>query len=449
MTQLAFTNEKINSYGGLTLAGRLLSKFCKLSNYFKELSGSRSDRIPDADILTSMVGLLVQGRTHYEDIELFRQDESEGFSEALDLEKIPSESTLRTRLDTLATPLNMQKLEGVNLALLKAHAPSPLEINGRKYIPNDIDVTPMDNTGSHRENVGRTYKGCDGFAPIMSNLGQEGFLHHHELRPGTQHCQKNTPAFLERNFELLKKLKLRHPVLVRMDAGNDSGDTVEVLRKSGHFFLLKRNLRKDNPVKWLSHAMSQGVPECPREGKEVYTGSIEHHIPGGAKSNQQALSCVYRVTRRSIDKRGQALLIDEIAVESYWTNLGESPEDVIKLYHDHGTSEQFHSELKSDMGIERFPSRSYEVNKLFLALGAIAYNILRSIDSRVMSLKEKWPQHLRKRSAKLKRRRVGSIMRDLISVACKVVSHAGRKVIKIARCWPWSEVLISIDRQLA
>ena len=449
MTQLALTNEKINAYGGLTLAGRLISKFCKLADFFKIPKGSRSGRIPDADILTSMIGLLVQGRTHYDDIELFRQDASQGFSEALDLEKIPSEATLRTRLGSLATKPSMQKLEGVNLALLKAHTPSPLEINGRKYIANDIDVTPMDNTGSHRENVGRTYKGCDGFAPIMSNLGQEGFLLHHELRPGVQHCQKNTPAFLERNFELLKKLNLQHPVLARLDSGNDSEDTIETLRESGHFFLVKRNLRREDRVKWLSHAIAQGPAEKPREGKEVYTGSLEHLIPGGAKSTQEPLTCVYRVTRRSIDKHGQALLIDDIEVDSYWTNLGESPEDVINLYHDHGTSEQFHSEIKSDMGIERFPSSNFEMNKLFLALGAIAYNILRSIDSRAIKLKGQWPQHLRKKGNKLKRRRVGSIMRDLINVACKVVSHAGRKVIKIARCWPWSEVLMSIDRELA
>lgn len=147
MTQLALTNEKINSYGGLTLAGRLLSKFCKLKDFFKDPVGSRADRIPDADILSSMIGLLVQGRTHYEDIELFRQDSSQGFSEALDLEKTPSESALRTRLGSLATKPSMQKLEGVNLSLLKAHSPSPLEINGRKYIPNDIDVTPMEVTG--------------------------------------------------------------------------------------------------------------------------------------------------------------------------------------------------------------------------------------------------------------------------------------------------------------
>ena len=103
MTQLALTNEKINSYGGLTLSGRLLSKFCRIENYFKNPKGSRSDRISNADILTSMIGLLVQGRTHYEDIELFRQDESQGFSEALDLEKIPSVSTLRIRLEAMAS----------------------------------------------------------------------------------------------------------------------------------------------------------------------------------------------------------------------------------------------------------------------------------------------------------------------------------------------------------
>jgi len=145
MTQLSLTNEKINSYGGLTLAGRLISKFCKLGEFFKIPKGSRSGRIPDADILSSMIGLLVQGRTHYEDIELFRQDASQGFSEALDLENIPSEATLRTRLSSLATKPSMQKLEGINLALLKAHPPSPLEINGRKYIANDIDVTPIMN----------------------------------------------------------------------------------------------------------------------------------------------------------------------------------------------------------------------------------------------------------------------------------------------------------------
>jgi len=448
MTKLSLSNEKINSHGGLGLAGKLIAKFCRLSEFFKIPAGTRSDRIPDTDILTAQIGLLVQGRTHYDDIELYRQDQGTGFGDALGLKKIPAESTLRPRLQALATVATMKKLEGSNLALLKAHAPTPLEINDRKYLPNDIDVTPMDNTGSHRENIGRTYKGCDGFAPIMSNLGVEGFLLHHELRPGTQHCQKNTPAFLKRNFQLLEKLNPAHPILVRMDAGNDSADTTDQLQASGHHFILKRNLRRDNPLRWLSHAISQGAPESPREGKEIYTGTLEHDVPGGKKSTRAPLTCVYRVTRRSIDKHGQELLIDEIEVESYWTNLGEPPQDIIALYHDHGTSEQYHSEIKSDLGIERFPSADYATNQLILALGAIAYNLLRALDQRAMAHKNDWPAHLKKKRTKLKRRRVGSIIRDLITVAGKVVSHAGNKVIKIASGWPWSRVIIKLDGQL-
>jgi hypothetical protein len=120
----------------------------------------------------------------------------------------------------------------------------------------------------------------------------------------------------------------------------------------------------------------------------------------------------------------------------------------IALYRAHGTSEQFRSEIKSDMGIERLPSGNYETNKLIIALGAIAYNLLRAIDQRACALKKYGPEHLRKRGAKQVRRRVGGIIRDIISVAAKTVSHAGKRVTKIARGWAWSQVILAIDRQL-
>lgn len=448
MLKLSLTNEKINSYGGLNLTGAILSNHTPISGLFSEQEKFRSDRISNADVLTTQIGLLCQGRTHFEDIELFRQDEAESFSLSMGIDKIPSESTLRQRLGELATKESMTKIEGVNLAVLKAHQISPLEINGRFYIPNDIDVTPLDNTGSHREHVSRTYKGYDGFAPIMSNIGTQGWLLHHELRPGSQHCQKGTPAFLKRNAQLLKKLNLKHPILHRLDAGNDSGDTLEELRKGGECLIVKRNLRQENKVKWLSHAMSQGVAECPREGKEVYTGSVEHLKPGGEKSSQDPLTVIYRVTCRSIDKHGQSLLIHDLEVDTYWTNLGETPEDIIALYHDHGTSEQFHSEVKSDLNIERLPSNNYALNQLFFALGSVAYNLLRAVDNRLSRHKEKWPNHLKKKRTKQKRRRVGSILKDIICIAGKLVSHSGRKEMKLAKGWPWSATIIAVHREL-
>jgi hypothetical protein len=55
---------------------------------------------------------------------------------------------------------------------------------------------------------------------------------------------------------------------------------------------------------------------------------------------------------------------------------------VIRLYRTHGTSEQFHSELKTDLGLERLPSGEFQTNELVLLLGMMTYNLLRVIDGR-------------------------------------------------------------------
>ena len=73
------------------------------------------------------------------------------------------------------------------------------------HIPLDADVTPMDNSGSKKEGVSRTYKGHDGYAPMPAYLGQEGYCLEFELREGKQHCQKDTPALLRVSLEMLKK----------------------------------------------------------------------------------------------------------------------------------------------------------------------------------------------------------------------------------------------------
>ena len=155
-----------------------------------------------------------------------------------------------------------------------------------------------------------------------------------------------------------------------------------------------------------------------------------------------------RTPTSDIDRDGQRLLINDLEVDLYWTNLAVSPQEVIALYHDHATSEQFHSEIKSDMGIERFPSKSFLVNELFFMAGMIAYNILRVIDSRVMGCVKMWPEYYRKKGLKQSRRRVGSIMRDFILIASKVVKHAGKIVVKFSESWPWTPVLLKIGKTL-
>lgn len=78
------------------------------------------------------------------------------------------------------------------------------------FVPVDIDVTPFDNSKSNKEGVSRTYKGFDGYAPIMAYIGTEGYLVNLELRIGKQHCQKETPDFLRETIELCRQLTENH-----------------------------------------------------------------------------------------------------------------------------------------------------------------------------------------------------------------------------------------------
>ncbi|MFT6754436.1 MAG: hypothetical protein ACJA2O_004643 [Candidatus Azotimanducaceae bacterium] len=88
---------------------------------------------------------------------------------------------------------------------------------------------------------------------------------------------------------------------------------------------------------------------------------------------------VIRFTERTIDKHGQALLIPELTLEGWLTRLALEESDIIQLYADHGTSEQFHSEFKTDMDIERLPSGKFATNAPVLACSVLVYNILRWI----------------------------------------------------------------------
>ena len=59
----------------------------------------------------------------------------------------------------------------------------------------------------------------------------------------------------------------------------------------------------------------------------------------------------------------------------FCTNLGDSDHEIIDLYLAHGECELFHSEIKTDMDVERLPSGKSDTDELVLELTMIAYNI--------------------------------------------------------------------------
>lgn len=112
-----------------------------------------------------MIELLSIGKSDFENVNEFHTDE-EFYKNALGTAYgIPSESSLRNRLDGIDVSMNQQNLDG-NIDMFQSckFEPSALK-NG--CVPVDIDVSPFDNSGSHKAGVSRTYKNFDGYAPIL------------------------------------------------------------------------------------------------------------------------------------------------------------------------------------------------------------------------------------------------------------------------------------------
>lgn len=267
------------------------------------------------------------------------------------------------------------------------------------FVPVDIDVTPFDNSKSNKEGVSRTYKGFDGYAPIMAYIGTEGYLVNLELRIGKQHCQKETPDFLRETIELCRQLTEK-PLLIRLESVRECCQNIQ----------------------------------HPRDGKTVYIGQTFRNVTYSLSDNEEktvGIRTIYEITERTIDRYGQYFIVPDIELGTYWTNSSLPDDTVIDLYHAHGESEQYHSEIKTDMDVGRLPSGKFESNKLVLELTMIAYNILRIIGQK--SLKKKDAPGRKK----IHRRRIRTVISNLMQFAGHLTEHAGRLVLSIGRSNRW------------
>ncbi len=433
---IEFTNERIIPAGGLAVVGALLGKcdFIKKINRMDVTPNRSQHQIKNGDILLTYIGMLCMGKPYFEAVHEM-DDDKDFYKAALGITRaIPSEETLRQRMDDIGDSLRDSILQE-NVSLLQANKIQPSALpNG--LVPVDIDVTPMDNSKSKKEGVSRTYKGFDGYAPIMAYIGTEGYAINFELREGKQHCQKGTVEFLRETIKLCKKLTDK-PLLIRLDSGNDSIDNVSVLMDEGCYFIIKRNLRRESIDGWYEMAKKHcRNVTTPREGKTVYIGSDWKDAHSKQFNQDFTLRAGYEITERTIDKYGQFLLEADVEVDTWWTNLGDPDKEIIALYHAHGECEQYHSEIKTDMDMERLPSGKFNTNALILELGLIAYNILRMIGQGTIGGRA--PRQKRE----VKRRRIRTVIGNLIMMASHVKMHARQLIIGLGRSNVWRHVFM-------
>lgn len=427
-------NEELTPVGGLSAVGAWIDHTLLRQRFDQlKLEGFVRPEISHGDVCVSFLGLLCQGKTDYDHIEAFRDDKF--FRVSLGLKKVPSSATLRQRLDAAALNDDAHRIiqEEIVRLLIKAKPVfSPVTHWG--HIPLDIDVSPFDNSGSHKEGVACTYKKVDGYAPLLAYLGKEGYAISGQLRPGNTHSQKEAPDFFRQAITAAKKVVGDRPLLVRTDSAHDCLENLGLFLTHNVDFIVKRNLRTLAPEHWLEMAKeTQAAKEVPREGKQVWRGRMLSWLACDEKAGWKLATPttpgarpvyqVYVVTERTIEAKGQVLLTPQVEADVWWTSLDLSVHEIEELYHQHGTSEQFHSELKTDLNLERLPSGKFKTNALILELGLLAFDILRLVGQQIAKSAN---VPLRKQA---ERRRLKTIIQNVITVAARLMRHGRRTML--------------------
>jgi len=97
MIKLQLTRERVNSNGGQVLVGALLDRFGFDGAVDAIRVGDCANRaVRTSSCLRAYVGLLAEGRTAFDEVEVYRGDEL--FRQALKLQWVPFSPTLRQRL---------------------------------------------------------------------------------------------------------------------------------------------------------------------------------------------------------------------------------------------------------------------------------------------------------------------------------------------------------------
>jgi len=445
--KIELTDDLICSNSGLVFVGEALQHL----GFDKQLSGlsciNAMKKIPSADILRAYLGILCIGKNSFESIDDYKDDPY--FREALGLKYMPSKETLRQRLEELSIPELETGLKSFNSKMLKRFGELETALD-TDMIPVDFDVTPMDNSKSHKEGVSNTYKQVEGFAPMMTYIGGTGYMLNNQFREGKAHSNcEGTREYIREAINLARSIT-SGTLLARFDSGNDSAENIAEI--SGHenvHYLIKQNFRREDQSQYMHYARAMAsIKETPRPGKTVYYANRKITLQfEGTEGQVKEIETrhVLRFIERTIDKTGNGLLLPELELDAWFTDLPEgqaglpdsySEQKVIALYADHGTSEQFHSEFKTDMDMERLPSGKFSTNSLVMVLGMLAFNLLRIIGQQGLKT------GLIKRKRSVQRIRIRKVLQDIMYMACHFIIRCKQKVLKLARANAYAGPLI-------
>jgi len=249
-----------------------------------------------------------------------------------------------------------------------------------------------------------TYKGEQGYMPMIGHLAEAGVVIHDEFREGNIAPATDNLGFIRACEALLPRgHRIAH---VRLDSAGYQASIFNYCEESGKTFAIGGRL--DAPTQ-------RAIADIPESAWKHYADCAVAETLHSMNGTQKTFRLIV------VKYKHQAELFDEQPkYHVIASNRIESTTDTLIWYRQRGeVSENGIKELKIGFGMERMPCGQFKANAAFFRIGVIAHNLF--VLFRYATLDAAWQRH-----------KVATVRWRLFHLPGKVVRHAGAWVLKVA-----------------
>ncbi|MGB9111341.1 MAG: IS1380 family transposase, partial [Acidimicrobiales bacterium] len=285
---------------------------------------------------------------------------------------------------------------------------------GARRLVVDVDSTVCEVCGEHKQGAAFGYTHVRGYHPILATRSDTGEVLHARMRKGSANTSRGARRFIEELVPRLRRAGATGEIVLRMDSGFWSNDTLRLLGR------LK--VRFTMAVRCGNEAIRKVIAAI---DEEAWVG-IDYTEDGIAQVAETSYKGRRLVVRRTRLVGPEQKLWPDWRHFAFLTDLEGTAVELDSFHRDHARIELAIRDLKEGAGMEHVPSGQFFANAAWLCCAVLAHDLLR------------WTAIL------------GGVVKDgtlvvartvrcrMLSVPARLVNRSGAPTLRAPEHWPWA-----------
>lgn len=414
-TDITFDDSHAVADAGLVLAATLASRLGLEAAVDATVDlGSRPGAARPGRKVMTLVHSLIAGGDSIDDADVLRS----GSTHAVLPHRVMAPSTLGTFLRSF-TFGHVRQLDRVAEAAL--HRAWALGAGpGERPMTIDVDSTVCEVHGHHKGGAAYGHTKQLGYHPLLGVRADTGEVLHARQRTGSANTARGAVRFLSELVARVRRAGAAGALTVRADSGFWSDRLIERCRRLHVAFSI--TVRQIPQVREAIAAIEEG-----------FWAPIDYTEGGEAQVAETTYKGDRLIVRRTRLTGPQGKLWPDWRYHAFVTDRSGSAVDLDADHRRHAVVELAIRDLKEGSGLVHCPSGRFFANAAWLAIAALAHNLLR------------WVAHLGLGIEGIVV--AGTIRRRFIALPGRLTRSARRLRLHLPVAWPWREAFtLALDR---